>query len=211
MDEPVIAVNDTVSRTYPLTILLWISLLGSLLFNIIYFSYGAIAVHYNMMRQSVDELAQLPYGWIQSANFIVFGSSICIFAIALRKELQSGFGTTLLPLFHWLTGVGVILMGLFVQQPGHIYAGIVSFTLLQVSFILFTVRLWGDPRWKGWVIYTFISAVLMALFLVLYYYANQRNGPYAGVLERMVIVVRLLWIFLFIQKLLSGAQLAPVE
>jgi hypothetical protein len=211
MDEPVITANEMAPRTSRHTALLWVSLLGSILFNVIYFSYGAIAVHYNMMRQSVDELELLHYGWIQSVNFIVFGLSICIFAVALRKELQSGFGTTLLPLFHLLTGVGVILMGVFIHEPEHSYVGIISFVLLQVSFILLVVRLWGYPGWKGWTIYTLISIVLMVLFLVLFYYANQKNGPYAGVLERMVVVVRLLWIFLFLQKLLSGARLAPAE
>ncbi|HZX57981.1 MAG TPA: DUF998 domain-containing protein, partial [Mucilaginibacter sp.] len=92
---------------------------GSILFNIVYFAFGAVTPNYDELRQPIGNLELASHGWIQSANFIALGIFVALFAIGLRKELAGGFGATMLPLLHFLTAFGLILMGVFIHEPAH--------------------------------------------------------------------------------------------
>lgn len=199
--------NKTVPRDLFTVILLWCALAGSILFNVVYFSLGAISTHYDMMRQTISDLELLRHGWIQQVNFVVFGLSVCAFAIALRTRLQGGFGTVLLPVFHWFTGLGLILAGIFIHEPVHSPVLMFAFVSVLISFVLFAIRFAADPRWKGWATYTVLSAVLMLLTFARFTYCHYNDYPYAGIFERLVVVVRLAWVILFIIKLLEGRRL----
>jgi hypothetical membrane protein len=191
--------------------LLCCSLIGSILFNITYFAFGAIAPGYDMMRQPIGDLELIDHGWIQSVNFIVFGLSICAFAAGLRKELVRGFGTTLIPCFQVFTALGVILTGIFIHEPIHTTTSIIAFVSMLISLLLLVRRFAGDPRWKGWATYTILTFVLMMLLLALFGYAKSRDKAYAGVIERLIVVTRLVWSIIFITRLLDGRRLAPVS
>ncbi|HEY4197136.1 MAG TPA: DUF998 domain-containing protein [Mucilaginibacter sp.] len=208
MDEPVITASEVVPRTLWHNALLWCGFLGSILFNVVYFTFGAMAVQYNMMRQPIGDLELIRFGWIQSANFIMLGLATGALAIAFRKELQGGFGKTLIPLFYGLTAVGAITMGLIVNEPMHTYISILTFVTLPISFLLFSGRFSGDPRWRGWAIYTNMATFLMLLFFLIFWFARINERPYAGIYERLIIVVRLLWIVVFVLKLFGGRKLA---
>jgi hypothetical membrane protein len=211
MDQPVIMANESIPRTFWHTTFLCCGLLGSILFNVIYFSFGIMAVQYNMMSQPIGDLELIRYGWVQSANFIMFGLAAGALAIAFRKELQSGFGVTLIPLVYWLTAVGAILMGVFINEPAHTYISVLTFVTLPISFLLFSGRFSGDPRWRGWATYTNMATLLMLLFFIIFWFARINQRPYAGIYERLIIVVRLVWIVVFVLKLFGGRRLAPVR
>jgi hypothetical membrane protein len=208
MDQPDTTANESVPRTFWHTTLLCCGIIGSLLFNVIYFSFGAITPYYDMMRQPIGDLQLIRHGWIQSANCIVVGLFICAFAVGLRKELASGFGSISIPLLHILTAFGLILTGIFIHPPVHALVSIFTLASLVISFLLFARRFAGDARWKGWATYSIVTIVLMLVLLFAFLNAQSRNGPYAGVFERLIVVVRLVWSILFILKLLSGRRLA---
>jgi hypothetical membrane protein len=193
------------------TWLLCCGLIGSILFNITYFTFGAIAPGYDMMRQPIGDLELINHGWIQSVNFIVFGLSICAFAVGLRRELAGGFGAALIPLLQVFTALGVILAGIFIHEPIHTIACIIAFVCILISFLLLARRFIGDPLWKGWTTYTILTVVLMILLFVMFCYAKSRDGAYAGIFERLVVVTRLVWSIIFIIRLLDGRRLAPDE
>ncbi len=211
MDESIISANEIVPRTLWHTALLWCGLIGSILFNVVYFSFGAIAVHYNMMRQPIGDLMLLHSGWLQSANFIVFGLSTGVFAIALAKELRGGFGAVLIPAFHLATGLGAILMGLMISEPLHTYISVLTFVTLPFSFVLLAGRFTGDARWPGWAAYTNLTNILMLLFFVVFWIARINERPYAGVYERLIVVTRLIWVAIFILRLIGGRRLTPLK
>ena len=211
MDQAVITASEVEPRTFWQNALLWCGFLGSILFNVIYFSFGAMAVQYNMMRQPIGDLELIRFGWIQSANFIMFGIATGALAIAFRKELQGGFGVTLIPLVYWLTAAGAIMMGLFINEPIHTYISIFTFVTLPISFLLFSGRFSGDRRWRGWATYTNMATLLMLLFFLIFWFARINDRPYAGIYERMIIVTRLLWIVVFVLKLFGGRKLALVK
>ncbi|MDB5022582.1 MAG: hypothetical protein JWP78_337 [Mucilaginibacter sp.] len=209
MDQADTTANDSVPRTFWHTTLLCCGIAGSLLFNIIYFSFGAISADYDMMRQPIGDLELIRHGWIQSANCIVAGLLICAFAVGLHKEMVRGFGSISIPLVHVLTAFGLILTGTFIHPPVHTLVSIITLALLMISFLLFARRFAGDTRWKGWTSYSLFTIVLMLLLLFVFLNAQSSNGPYAGVFERLIVVARLVWSILFILKLLGGRRLAP--
>lgn len=203
------ATEVTTPRKTVDTLLLSSGVAGAMLFSVINFSFGAISPGYDMMRQSVTDLELIKNGWIQSANYIVLGLCTCAFAIGLRKELHSGFGVTLLPLFTILVALGYIFTGIFIHHPANKIEGVFTFSALIISLLIFTVRFHSDPRWKTWTGYTALSAVLIFILLVLGEYTKSINAYYSGMFERGIIFTRTIWLFLFTLKLLNDSRLTP--
>jgi len=184
---------------------------GSILFNIVYFAFGAITPNYDELRQPIGNLELASHGWIQSANFIALGIFVALFAIGLRKELAGGFGATMLPLLHFLTAFGLILMGVFIHEPAHTFVSLFSFFSILVSFLVFASRFSGDPRWEEWTAFTNICAILMLILMVIFWYTDDSEGAYAGVFERMLEITRLIWSIVFMLKLLDCRRLKTVD
>lgn len=207
MDQPSARGNIVVLRNFWHVALLTCGLIGPLTFLVIYLIFGQASPDFDMLRQPIGRLELVDYGWIQSANFIVFGFFTCAFAVGLRMELQSGFGVNLLPLCHVFTALGMIALGFFIHEPAHTYASIFLTISLFANFILFASRFAGDPRWKGWAIYSRLCALAVIVLSVCYWYAHHIDSPYAAVFEQLLVVIRLVWMTVFILKLLGGQRL----
>ncbi|MBS1525167.1 MAG: DUF998 domain-containing protein [Bacteroidetes bacterium] len=189
--------------------LLCCGIIGSVLFSIAVFGYGAISSDYDMMRQPIGELELLGHGWVQSVNFVVFGLFVFAFAFGLYKELQGGLGAVLLPVLQALFALGLVFSGIFIHEPFHTPSGLLAIIPLVISFFVFAARFAGDPRWPGWAAYSVTSALVIAILFALFYYANAHHGRYAGVLERGVVFTRSLWLLLFTIRLMTGSSLGP--
>lgn len=119
-------------------------------------------------------LALGPYGWLQVANFVLFGLSLVVFAVGLHREIVGGKWAKVGPTLLIAAGMGLVLCG-FKTDPhlangpqtlsGWIHA--LAFFLLVgsiiPSFFVMWRRLQRDSRWRGYDWYTLISGVL-ALF-----------------------------------------------
>lgn len=163
-----------------------------------------------MIRQPISQLQLQPYGWIQSANYIIFGLLICSFAIALRKELVSGFGSTTVPFFYVLTGLGAIVLGLSLNHQVQFYTRGIIFLSLIMSLLLLTRRFSAAPQWRGWTTYTILTVLLMVVLCALLMYSTSHHGSLTGVFERLIVIARLVWLIFFTARLLGGRSLAPV-
>ena len=135
MIEPDASNSILTQRTNLQTALLCSGVIGAVLFTTVYFCFGVISPNYYMIRESISRLQLQPYGWIQSLNYVVSGVLICAFAIALRKELASGFGSTLIPFFHLVTGLGAIVMGVCLHPQVQLYTGGIIFLSLITSLL----------------------------------------------------------------------------
>ncbi|HEX4758460.1 MAG TPA: DUF998 domain-containing protein [Terracidiphilus sp.] len=69
---------------------------------------GLMTPGYDPLRDTISALELTPSSLGQRLNFFVFGRLICLFAMGLRRELQRGFGATLIPVFQFLASLGVI-------------------------------------------------------------------------------------------------------
>ncbi|HVS92434.1 MAG TPA: DUF998 domain-containing protein [Mucilaginibacter sp.] len=189
--------------------LLCCGIIGSVLFSIAAFSYGAVSPNYDMMRQPMGELELLRYGWVQSVNFVVFGLFIFAFAFGLYRELKDGYGALLLPVLQGFVALGLVLSGIFIHEPFHTQASMLAIISLVISFFVFAVRFAGDPRWRGWAAYSIASALVVTVLLAIFGYLKAHNGAYAGVLQRAAIFTRSLWLLIFTVRLMGGTGLGP--
>jgi hypothetical protein len=73
---------------------------------------------FDLARHPISLLSLGSPGWIQIANFVVCGILYVIGAVGLRTALRSGHGSTWGPLLIGVTGVGLIIAGLFTADPG---------------------------------------------------------------------------------------------
>lgn len=192
------------------TFLLCCGIIGAITFGIINFSFSVVHTEYIIGRQPIGDLELLPNGWIQSVDFILFGLFSWAFAIGLRKELNGGFGSALIPFTQELVALGLIVAGIFARDPMHLIGSIVMFTFMTMSCFVFAWRFKSDPRWKGWAAYSVITGALMIIFLILFAYARGHHG-YSGLFERFAMITRGFWLFAFAVKCAGGARLAQPE
>jgi uncharacterized protein DUF998 len=130
-------------------------------------------------RHPISLLALGGAGWIQIANFIMTGSLYAAGAVGLRRVLR-GRGSKWGPLLVGGFGIGLILAGVFVTDPGagfptgasegsgevswHGILHEVGFGVAQLSWtaaaIVFARRFSGTERW-AWIA-TIAGAILVA-------------------------------------------------
>ena len=200
--------NEIRLRSFWHAAFLTCGLIGPLIFLMVYFTFGEVSPDFDMLRQPIGRLELMDYGWIQSANFIVFGLFTIAFATGLRMELQSGFGVNLLPMLHVLTALGMVLLGIYIHEPAHTYASLFLLISLVGNFLLFARRFADDPRWRRWSWYTLSCAFAIVALSVLYWHFHHIDNPYAGVFEHLIIMIRLVWFSFFILRLLWGQSLS---
>ena len=73
---------------------------------------------FDLARHPISLLSLGSPGWIQIANFVVCGILYVIGAVGLRTASRSGRGSTWGPLLVGITGIGLIIAGLFTADPG---------------------------------------------------------------------------------------------
>lgn len=179
---------------------------GGVLFIAAFVVLGAFAPGYDSVRQTISEIEFTALGMGQRINFFGFGFLLVAFAVALKRELNGGRVGRLIPLFQFISGVGVIGDAVFIHMPLHMVCDLIAFNSTMLVLFLFAWRFRGDARWKGWTSYSILTAVLMMLFLTAFGFANHLGGP-AGLLEKMATVVRTTWSVLLTGRLLAGARL----
>jgi Protein of unknown function (DUF998) len=171
----------------------------------------------------VSALSLGPGGWIQQANFVVFGVGTLCLAGAWRTVLGGGITY---PLIRGIEGIVAILVGFFSQDPtgyppgrtlttptlhGEIHL-IGAFVLVWTIILGFLVIAWRFARglhWWGWAVYSVLSAILTLVFIALFGMAQQHGGD-AGLFERLAVSTEPVWEVLLLARLWSGAQGTPV-
>lgn len=199
--------STTRSRTHRL---LLATGFGSLLFLVTYLILGALAPNYSSVHETISALEFTTLSVAQRINFLAFGLLLCAFAAGLRLELNPGRGAMLIPLFQFLAGIGVIGDALFIHDPLHLVCDLIAFNSALIVLFLFAWRFRNDIRWKGWGIYSIVTALLMMALLTAFGIANHVGGP-AGAMEKLATVPRTLWTALLIVKLLAGTRLNLYE
>ncbi len=72
---------------------------------------------FDLTRHPLSLLANGPYGWVQSVNFIVAGLLSLVFAYAVAPQLRGGRGAVAGPVLLGVYGVGLIIGGVFKADP----------------------------------------------------------------------------------------------
>jgi hypothetical membrane protein len=197
------------------TLLLTCGLVGAVLFVVTFLIDGATRPGYRPLYHPVSALALGSRGWVQTSNFIVTGLLMIAAAAGIREALDVTIGPALLALF----GVALVVSGAFTMDPMRGYPpgteegtpavlsrrqkvhdifGFVVFSSLGATAIAFGLALEG-----GWKVYSFASAALIIVLIVVFVTAWERDSPRSGLLQRLMILGGWTWVALLCMSLLS--------
>jgi hypothetical protein len=208
----------------PRTLLRWLTVgvAGAVLFTTTYLIEGATRPSYNAWQQPISALSLGPGGWIQQANFVVFGVCTLFLAGAWHEVLQGGASAIIYPLLLGLEGLASILVGFFSQDPAGYPPGttlttltlhgeihiIGAFVLVGTMVLTYFVMAWHFARrlhWWGWAAYSVLSALLALFFMALFGMAQQHGGD-AGLFERLAVSTQPIWEVFLLARLWTGTR-----
>jgi hypothetical membrane protein len=197
--------------------LLYAGIVGPLAFVAVFLLEGLTRPGYSQWRHYVSQLATGPGGWMQVVNFIVCGSLVFLFAIALRESLQGTRGAIGGPVLIAVFGLDLIVAGAFSTDPAlgypvgaaqvhtvhgmiHGLAGLVAFTSLPAAAFVMARHFAAQPGARRWSLY---SAAIGGLVVVMFTtmtttsaldgVGRWANAP-TGFLQRIAIIGGWTWI-----------------
>jgi len=200
-------------------------------FSIVWFIQGLTRSGYDPMRYAISSLSVGEPGWIQMANFLITGSLLLAFAVALRQILQGPSGSVWGPVLIGLAGVGLIGAGLFVTDPLNGYPpdtpllptertthgilhdlfGVPVFLGLPIAGFAFG-RLFARRGEHNWAWYSRLSGIgMFAVFFVarLGFRMLETYPALAasfGLLQRITLTIGFTWLTLLAVHMLQAHQ-----
>jgi hypothetical protein len=191
-------------------------MIGSALFIAIFSLEGLLRQGYDPRSTFISELSMGPRGWIQILNFIILGISFLLFARGVAAEFREGKASRWGPILLYMIGFSFLVSGPFVTDPastprdqmsmhGYVHAifGALVFSLSPVSCFVFWRRFRQDPNWihlHGWTLAAGIITTTATIMLSAATKTLAQPNPFTpwnGVIQRMVIIPYLIWIFTF--------------
>ncbi len=202
--------------------LLLCGVIGPPLFYIVLLLEGATRPGFNVIQTQGSYLALTNQGWEQIANFIVFGLLCIAFAVGLRRIWRTGRASIWGPLLIGLFGLGLIVIGVCVTDPGDGYppgaplngspqtwhgwvhglggAVIVNIVLPAACFVL-SRRFAADPKSHRWATYSWMTGALLLVIsipaTIALPFAYKAGFPVVdGLFQRVLITLGWLWLTL---------------
>jgi len=200
-------------------LMLWSGAIGPILFAMVFLVAGAFRQGYNPWRTTISTLSLSDYGWVQIANFHLFGLSTLCFAVGLKRVFKTGLASLSAPILFATVGIGLILAGIFVTDPFlgypiaspphipeslhgtiHNLAALTVFLALPVTCFVMGRRFARNPAWRTWSILSMVAGGLVLIFFAWFFTsvtaaADATPGEefHAGLLERITSIIGCLW------------------
>lgn len=209
-DAPIATPPATGGLTPMQRLLLSCGVVGPLLFTSAYLIDGLMRPGYQGWRQPISALGLGTGGWVQSANFVVFGMFGLLFTVGLRRALKPGRGATWVPLLRAVGAVGVIADGVFAYGPLHQLGDTLTFTALPIACLVLARRFAIEPGWRGWMWYSIASGLAFWSLLIIFVISNAHASWPAGLFEKLAAGEMSAWALLLALRLLTNnGRLTP--
>ena len=174
---------------------------GGLAFTGAYLAEGATRAGYRALAQPISALSLGPGGWMQQLNFVIFGVLVCLSAAGWRAALAPGRGAVAFPVLHAVAGVGLVMDGLFTQDPSggyppgaraavptvhgqlHTLFAVITITALAGGCFVLAARFAAEPAWRRWAAVAAAAGVATVVFIAAFGAAGGHGGL-AGLWER---------------------------
>jgi hypothetical protein len=174
---------------------------GGLVFTGAYLAEGATRAGYRALAQPISALSLGPGGWLQQLNFIAFGVLVCLSAVGWRAALAPGRGAVAFPVLRVIAGVGLVMDGLFAQDPSggyppgaragaatvhgqvHTLFAAITITALAAGCFVLAARFAAEPLWRRWAAFAAVAGVATIVFIAAFGAAGGHGGL-AGLWER---------------------------
>src|SRR6516225_4959407 len=182
-------------------LLLAAGIVGGLVFTGVYLAEGATRAGYRALAQPISALSLGPGGWVQQLNFIIFGVLVCLSAAGWRAVLAPGRGAAAFPLLRAAAGVGLVMDGLYAQDPSggyppgaraavptlhgqlHTLFAVITITALASGCFVLARRFAVEPGWRRWAVFAAAAGVATVAFIAAFGAAGGHGGL-AGLWER---------------------------
>jgi hypothetical protein len=178
---------------------------------------------YSPTAEPVSALEAGPGGWVQQANFVVFGLLTIAYAIGLHLGVSpSRAGVAGPAIMAWI-GVGLVLAAVFPlrEDPAgntydptglHMVNGMILFLGIGIGFTVISRRLARDPAWRGLAGYALATGIaLVVLFVAFGALVAPDAAPlhrWAGLAQRAVLAVWFSCTIVLARRLLHVARTA---
>lgn len=161
---------------------------------------------YSLTGDNISELVLGRYGWVQTIAFVAAGVGTLALAYAIRQLTWGTWGSRIGSLFAGVYGAGALLVAVFPTDridraedvwtqsttgTIHTVVSLVSFLAMVTAMFVLTRTFRLNPRWKSlspWIV-LFPAAALLLLFV-------QSEGPWVGIMQRLLVGVIAAWIVL---------------
>ena len=182
----------------------WAGLAAPILFTLTFVvqELGRID-EYSPIEEPISALAAGPNGWIQSANFVVFGLLTIAFAAGLYRVLQPSkpgmIGSALL----FISGIATILVGtafplredaagVTYDLGGHQPTGFVFFTSSALALLVISFALSKQTEWRKLAIPVRLAGILMLASIpfmgILVMPDDAPLHDWAGLAQRVIVL-----------------------
>jgi hypothetical protein len=191
-------------------------MIGSALFVTVFTVEGFLRQGYDPRSTFISELSIGARGWIQILNFIVLGILFITFTWGVADEFRTGKASRAGSVLLGIIGFSFLVSGPFVTDVAgtprdqmslhgliHGIFGALVFSLSPISCFVFWRRFREDPGWKHLAGWTLAAGIITSLAVILLSAATKTTvipnafTPWNGVIQRMVIIPYLIWIFSF--------------
>ena len=201
----------------------WAGIVGPALFVAVFLVEGWIRPAYNPLAEYVSALSLGERGWVQIANFIVFGALLFIFTRAVAAEFPNGKASRWGLILLTTISVCYFFSGPFVMDPAstplsdatthgtlHGILGAIAFVLMPITIFVFLRRFRSDPKWQflqGW---TLVLGIVCAAVDIYFSIVSKipillaSQSPWIGLIQRGVIVPFMVWVFVFALGMVTG-------
>jgi Protein of unknown function (DUF998) len=217
--------------------LLLCGVIGPLLFILVLLIEGATRPGYSAWQTAGSYLALSNQGWEQIANFLVCGSLIIAFAVGLRRIWRTGRASVWGPLLIGLFGLGLVIAGVFVTDPGggyppgapvngapqtwhgwfHGINGLLLFNVvLPAACFVLARRFAADPHNRRWATYSWMTGALILVISIVgtitLPIAENAGFPVVdGLIQRVEIIIGWVWLALTAQRLFLQERTARLD
>lgn len=221
--SPIEDTNHLIPVSSSLRRRLWYALIGAGIFNIIAVVESMLRPGYDPWQQAISALSLGPGGWIQVVSFFILGATIISTVPVWSKILAGGRGAKVYPVLTLMTGASLILCGIFKQDPAPGYdpenLALKAPTLTGTIHLLFAAigalssiagllvmarRFANTPIWRSWAVYSIVMAFIMVTCITIYSIWSTKPTGYAGMFERIGLLIVPIWALSFLMRLESG-------
>lgn len=205
-------------------------ILAPLLFVGIFTIEGAIRPGYSPISMYISALSLGARGWIQIANFILFGVLTLFFTYGKWVEYKDGrlgkgavIILAIIALFFLFSGPFVMdpmdtpLSQTTVHGTIHGILGGFVFLLFPICCFVFLKKFNADPRWKTFYTWTLVMAILISVAVLFFTIVSKSPTlipvfkSNIGIIQRAALIPFMVWLFTFGLISLADARKKSVE
>jgi hypothetical membrane protein len=206
----------------PRSIYIYAGIIGPILYALVLFTLGVLEPGYDPISQSMSELGDVdaPYALIMNTlGFPLLGVFFILFSVGVQLDISSGKGSRIGPFMIALSGLFLILAGIFPCDAGcidvTIIGGMHSLFATLAAIIMIPVplaiipRIHSDKAWRHYIWFSWMVVILSSFFAILYMLPELEG--WTGFLQRLAMSVPLVWVVVTAIKIHQSQSQHPSD